>query len=164
MTVQPIRSSLLLCKLPYDSSDHFRSQSVQVMMHFKVRENIRTELGIKKQQLEEIITYKTQGTILRSKVKWYNKGEKNTKYFHNLEKRHFNSKTIRYLQSANGKKLSTDVEILDEAKSYNEIFTRLQVLMSMIMIIFFFPLRLLKQSSVIIKKNLAKAYCQQRNA
>ena len=58
--------------------------------------------------------------ILRSKVKWYNEGEKNTKYFHNLEKRHFNNKTIRYLQSANGKKFSTDEEILDEAKNYYE--------------------------------------------
>ena len=86
----------------------------------KVRENIRAELRIKKQQLEEIIAYKTQGAILRSKVKWYNEGEKNTKYFHNLEKRHFNSKTIRYLQSAIGKKLSTAVEILDEAKNYYE--------------------------------------------
>ena len=84
----------------------------------KVRENIPTELRIKKQQLEEIIAYKTQGAILRSKVKWYNEGEKNTKYFRNLEKRHFNSKTIRYLQSATGKKLSTDVEILEETKNY----------------------------------------------
>ena len=84
----------------------------------KERENIRTELRIKKLQLEEIITYKTQGAILRSKAKWYNEGEKNTKYFHNLEKRHFNSKTIKYLQSANGKKLSTDVEILEAAKNY----------------------------------------------
>ena len=44
----------------------------------KERENIRTELRIKKLQLEEIIAYKTQGDILRSKVKWYNDGEKNT--------------------------------------------------------------------------------------
>ena len=108
-------------------------------------ENIRTELRIKKQQIGEIIAYKTQVAILRSKVKWYNEGEKNTKYFHNLEKWHFNSKTIRYLQSANGKKFSTGGEILDEAKNYY-IFTRLQVLMSVIMIIFFFFLRLLKQS------------------
>ena len=85
-----------------------------------MKENIRTELRIKKQQIEEIIAYKTQGAILRSKVKGYNEGEKNTKYFHNLEKRHFNSKTIRYLQSANGKKFSTDEEILDEAKNYYE--------------------------------------------
>ena len=46
----------------------------------KVRENIRTELRIKAIR---------RGAILRSKVKWYNEGEKNTKYFHNLEKRHF---------------------------------------------------------------------------
>ena len=57
----------------------------------KVKETIRSELRIKKQLVEEIIAYKTQGAILRSKVKWYNEGEKNTKYFHNLEKRHFNS-------------------------------------------------------------------------
>ena len=53
-------------------------------------------------------------------MKWYNEGEKNTKYFHNLEKRHLNSKTIRYLQSANGKKLSTDVEVLEATKNYYE--------------------------------------------
>ena len=35
----------------------------------KVKENIRTELRIKKQQIEEIITYKTQRAILRSNVK-----------------------------------------------------------------------------------------------
>ena len=118
----------------------------------KVKENIRTELRIKKQLIEEIIAYKTQEAILRSKLKWFkekrtqnilllieeiiayktqeailrsklkwsNEGEKNTKYFHNLEKRRVNSKTIRYLQSANGKKFSTDVEILDEAKNYYE--------------------------------------------
>ena len=83
---------------------------------YEVKENIRTELRIKKQQIEEIIANKTQGAILRSKVKWYNEGEKKTKYFHNLEKRHLNSKTIRYLQSA----ILTDVEILDEAKNYYE--------------------------------------------
>ena len=83
-----------------------------------MKENIRTELNIKKHQIEGIIAYKTQGAILRSKVKGYNEGEKNTKYFHNLEKRHFNSKTKSNLQSENGKKFSTaaEVEILGEGK------------------------------------------------
>ena len=31
----------------------------------------------RQQQIEEIIAYKTQGAILRSKVKWYNEVEKN---------------------------------------------------------------------------------------
>ena len=85
-----------------------------------VRECIQTELRMKKQQIEDIIAYKTQGAILRSKVRWYNEGEKNTKYFHSLEKRHFNSKTIRNLKIENDKKISTDSEILDEAKKYYE--------------------------------------------
>ena len=52
-------------------------------------------IKIKRQEMEEIIRYKTAGAILRSKIKWYNEGERNTKYFHSLEKRHFNCKTIR---------------------------------------------------------------------
>ena len=81
---------------------------------------MQTELRIKKQQLEEIIGSKTQGAIIRSKVKWYNEGERNTKYFHSLEKRHFNSKTIRNLVTDNGTRISTDVEILQEPKNYYE--------------------------------------------
>ena len=77
-------------------------------------------MRIKKQQLEEIIGYKTQGAIMRSKVNWYNEGERNTKYFHSLEKRHFNSKTIRNLITDDGTRISTDVEILQEAKKFYE--------------------------------------------
>ena len=84
------------------------------------KEILLTELRIKKQQLEEIIGYKTQGAIIRSKVKWYNEGERNTKYFHSLEKRHFNSKTIRNLVTDDGTRIFTDVEILQEAKNYYE--------------------------------------------
>ena len=84
------------------------------------KEILLTELRIKKQQLEEIIGYRTQGAIIRSKVKWYNEGERNTKYFHSLEKRHFNSKTIRNLVTDDGTRIFTDVEILQEAKNYYE--------------------------------------------
>ena len=47
-----------------------------------------------KENLEKMYEYKTQGTILRSKTRWYNEGEKNSKYFFNLEKRHFKRKVI----------------------------------------------------------------------
>ena len=40
------------------------------------KEILHTELWIKKQQLEEIIGYKTQGAITRSKVKWGRKEHK----------------------------------------------------------------------------------------
>ena len=53
---------------------------------------ILNELDVKILQKEEISKLKIQGTIIRSKSRWYNEGEKNTKYFLNLEKRHFNKK------------------------------------------------------------------------
>ena len=36
----------------------------------------REKLEIKKQSLEQVISYKTQGSIIRSKTRWYNEGEK----------------------------------------------------------------------------------------
>ena len=54
--------------------------------------DILNELDVKILQKEEISKLKIQGTIIRSKFRWYNEGEKNTKYFLNLEKRHFNKK------------------------------------------------------------------------
>ena len=54
---------------------------------------IYSEIDVKILQREEISKYKTQGAILRSKSRWHNEGEKNTKYFLNLqEKWHFNKK------------------------------------------------------------------------
>ena len=36
-------------------------------------------------ELKNIIEYKTKGAIIRSKARWHNEGEKNNKYFLNLE-------------------------------------------------------------------------------
>ena len=48
------------------------------------KREIRMELEIKKQSPEQWINYKTQGSIIRSRTRWYNEGEKNTKYFFEL--------------------------------------------------------------------------------
>ena len=79
---------------------------------------IYSEIDVKILQREEISKYKTRGAILRSKSRWHNEGEKNTKYFLNLEKRHFNKKTIKHLTLANDNVVNTDSEILEEAKSF----------------------------------------------
>jgi len=57
-----------------------------------------SELETKKRELETIIEHQTKGAILRSKSRWYNEGEKNTKYFLNLEKRHCKQGTISQLK------------------------------------------------------------------
>ena len=60
-----------------------------------VKSEIYKELDIKTLQLEKISQYQTRGAILRSKARWYNEGEKNTKYFLNMQKRHFNKKNVQ---------------------------------------------------------------------
>ena len=43
-----------------------------------------------KQDIEDIKRIKTEGIMLRSKTKWLEYGEKNSKYFFNFEKRNYN--------------------------------------------------------------------------
>ena len=59
------------------------------------RETLTMQLEGYKQELEKLIEYKTKGSIIRSKTRWYNEGEKNTKYFLGLEKRHFKKKNYK---------------------------------------------------------------------
>ena len=68
------------------------------------RDNLRSEM-------EEIIEYRTRGAMLRSRTRWHNEGQKNTKYFLNLEKRHYKQGTISRFAT-------TDKEILYECESF----------------------------------------------
>ena len=49
------------------------------------KQQITEEIGIINSQRDEISKYKTKGAIIRSRARWYNDGEKNTKYFLNLQ-------------------------------------------------------------------------------
>ena len=54
------------------------------------KDALEEQIRCKKNELENIILYKTKGAIIRSTARWYNEGEKNSKYFLNLENRHIN--------------------------------------------------------------------------
>ena len=69
-------------------------------------------------ELENIILYKTKGAIIRSKARWYNEGEKNSKYFLNLENRHCKRKTITQIKTSNGSYATNDPDILKECNSF----------------------------------------------
>ena len=56
--------------------------------------HLEENLNESRLELEKIIEFRTKGAILRSKTRWYNEGEKNTKYFLNLEKRDYKQGTI----------------------------------------------------------------------
>ena len=52
-------------------------------------------LSEKRHTLEQYYNHITEGIIPRSKVKWYEEGERNSKYFLSLEKRNKAKSTIR---------------------------------------------------------------------
>ena len=70
---------------------------------------------------------KVEGTILRSKVKWVEMGEKNTKYFINLEKRNYNSKYIKKLIKNDGQEITQPKVILQEQCSFYEDLYRSKI-------------------------------------
>ena len=81
-------------------------------------EKLWLKLETKKRELEAIIESRTKGAILRSKSQWYNEGEKNTKYFLNLEKRHCKQRIITQPKVNDNDLICTDKEILKECESF----------------------------------------------
>jgi len=59
--------------------------------------NTRLALEKCKQDLEELYEDKVEGIILRARARWHEHGEKNSKYFLNLEKRNHVKKHVRKL-------------------------------------------------------------------
>ena len=76
------------------------------------------EQELKKAELERIIEYRTNGAILRAKCRWHNEGEKNTKYFLNLEKRHYKNGVINQLKTGENEFVTSDKEILSECETF----------------------------------------------
>ena len=67
----------------------------------------------------EVINYtKTQGSILRSKAQWVEAGEKNTKYFLNLEKRNFETKHITKLKINDNECTEDPKQIMELQKNF----------------------------------------------
>jgi len=79
---------------------------------------LQSKLDNLRSEMEEIIQYRTKGVILRSRTRWHNEGEKNTKYFLNLEKRHYRQGTISRLKKNEKDFATTDKEIFHECESF----------------------------------------------
>ena len=87
------------------------------MMEQEVYQNTKIDL-------EEKLFEQAKGMLFRSKVKWQEEGERNTKYFFNLEKARYNAKTCYKLIDKNGKEIIEDSLILETQKSfYNDLYS-----------------------------------------
>ena len=56
---------------------------------------IQNEIEKLRQNLKDIELEKANGTIIRSRAEWKEKGEKSTKYFFNLEKENYTKRTLK---------------------------------------------------------------------
>ena len=80
--------------------------------------NILVEYESCKQNLYELEEEKIRGSIIRSKSKWIEKGEKSNKYFFDLEKTNYRKKHIRKLNLGDGKYITNNKEILNETANF----------------------------------------------
>ena len=78
-----------------------------------------------KQDLEEKLMEKAMAQLFRSKVKWQEEGEKNTKYFFALEKARYNAKTCYKLIDDQGVETLDPQKILEKQKDfYQELYSK----------------------------------------
>ena len=62
--------------------------------------------------------------MFRSKMKWFELGEKPTKFFFNLEKRNYEKKLIREVELENGEIISDPVQVNKEIRNfYQNMYT-----------------------------------------
>lgn len=71
-------------------------------------------------QLSDLYDRRAKGAQIRSRAKWINEGEKNTKFFLGLEKKHQTQNTIYELKDKNNETLTTDDDILGEMCCFYE--------------------------------------------
>ena len=64
-------------------------------------DNIDIELI--KENINEILQIRLNGSIIRSRQNWHEHGEKSSKFFLNFENRNFNNKTVKCLKLDDGK-------------------------------------------------------------
>ena len=85
---------------------------------------IINEIYHARSRLKIIMQHKTNGTILRSKVRWHEHGERNTRYFYGLEKQNYEKKTTTKLKLSDGSFTNDQSKILQEQmRFYKTLYT-----------------------------------------
>ena len=97
---------------------------LQCKLQTEYSDSLRSELERIKTKLSKIASVKTRGTIIRSRARWYEFGEKNSKYFYNLEKANQRKKHVTSLKINDDTKLTDPKEILEEEERFfKQIYT-----------------------------------------
>ena len=80
--------------------------------------HLLSQIEVCKQELENYYQLKTEGHMIRSRANWVENGERNTKYFINLEKRNQRLQTITAIYTEDGNIVNSTKDILKETKTH----------------------------------------------
>ena len=80
--------------------------------------NVLVEYEAAKEELKKIYENRGKEAIFRSKVKWFEQGEKPTKYFFNLEKMNYEKKLIREVKLKDGETITDPKKIEKELENF----------------------------------------------
>ena len=93
------------------------------MKNVKVEDELYDEYIRVEKELEKQQNYIVEGVAVRSKILWYEQGERNSKFFYGLEKLNFNNKTMKALKREN-RLITGPLEILSEQHAfYDKLYT-----------------------------------------
>ena len=95
----------------------YQSEVENDLAESPTQENI-AKLGALKAEYETEYDYIVRGPIIRSRATWFEQGERNNKYFLNLENTNKRKSCVRKLVQKNGKECTNPNIILDEIHSY----------------------------------------------
>ena len=74
-------------------------------------QNLLNKYELAKKELKEMYNSKGEEAMFRSKARWFEKGEKPTKYFFNLEKRNYDRRIVKELKDENDQILTNFKEV-----------------------------------------------------
>ena len=87
-------------------------------------EETKRKLAQKQKELQELREHKMRGIATRSKANWITRGEKSTKYFLNLEKRHYTNKLIPKLVLEDATEITDQKDIIrEQERFYEKLYT-----------------------------------------
>ena len=90
----------------------------------KADEQTLKQFEVTKLEIENYNNEKANGILLRSKINWAESGERNTKFFLNLEKRNYKNKCITKLINEKEETIENSTDILNyEATFYKKLYT-----------------------------------------
>ena len=93
---------------------------LQTKLQTSYSDSLKAKLERIKLKLSKIVGIKTRGTIVRSRARWYEHGERNSKYFYNLKKQNQKKKQIMSLVNNDGDKITNTKDNQEEEERYFE--------------------------------------------